>query len=269
MAELVEKFFREDLTEAEEQALADLFASSEEVAGEFLAIAERNYARYGLPQPSWPETLGPPIGAAGAGFAPWAWMVALAILGGTAFWGWQQWRPLQAAGTQEDVLSNTVPAQKVPEPGTKPERALPAKQRDLGEVSGSTRGSAGMTLEEELQRDLAEGAKGAIPVSKKAHPETGRPSGAMTPVNLAEAPGRTFSDIAVKVSRKEPGPVSVRVLDMSGLEVAPLYTGNLDVGQWVFEWDGRLPDGNKASPGIYQVEVKSGSYRGSKNIRIR
>jgi flagellar hook assembly protein FlgD len=86
---------------------------------------------------------------------------------------------------------------------------------------------------------------------------------------LAESPGRTFSDIAVKVNQAEPGKVVVRVLDMSDLEVVPLYSGDLASGQWVFEWDGKLPDGRKASPGIYQVEVRSGAYMNRKNIRVR
>jgi len=268
MSELIKKFFEADLTEAEEQALSEKLASSEEEAGEFLGIAEANYRRYGLPETSWPKTLRPPIGH-GMGLGPFTSLLVVGLLGGLGYWfsthsGW-----VKTAG---DTLPGSSGAQGTL-PGTLSAadrgEGRPAKAKPAQEAAPAQEQEGEFSIDEEIQRDMRQGGREAVEAVKKPHPETGRPAPALVPVNAADSPGRAFSDIAVKVNRKEPGPVSVRVLDMSGLEVAPLYSGNLGVGQWVFEWDGRLPDGNQASPGIYQVEVKSGSYRGSKNIRIR
>jgi hypothetical protein len=263
--DLVKKFFSKDLTEAEEQALAETLSTSEAAAEEFGGTAEGNYDRYGLPQAAWPDSLPSPIGK-GRGFQPWVWVLAAGFLGGMVFWGWQH---------RETFQQSFRPAGA--DPATVPE--TPGQGRGLERAAGTGHGSEDVpgtapredSIEEELRKDLEEGAQGGAPPAspRNAGPGTVKPSGVLTPVNVQDAPGRTFSEIAVKVNRAEPGQVSVRVLDMSGLEVVPLYSGPLGAGQWVFEWDGKLPGGGKASPGVYQVEVQSGSYRGLKNIRIR
>ncbi len=59
MADLIDKFFSEDLTEAEEQALGEALMASDEQALKFGRLAEEAYARYGLPDPG--------TGSSGAG----------------------------------------------------------------------------------------------------------------------------------------------------------------------------------------------------------
>jgi hypothetical protein len=79
MADVVDKFFREDLTEAEEQALSDALWTSDEHALRFGGLAEEAYARYGLPEPS---SAGPGAGASSLG----TWGVVLLVVVGTALY---------------------------------------------------------------------------------------------------------------------------------------------------------------------------------------
>lgn len=57
MADLVEKYFQQDLTEAEQEALSGSLLSSDETALKFERMAGEAYARYGLPdlQPHWTD----------------------------------------------------------------------------------------------------------------------------------------------------------------------------------------------------------------------
>jgi len=51
MSDLIEKFFREDLTEAEEKTLSEQLLHSEEAADRFGALSEQKYVSYGLTEP--------------------------------------------------------------------------------------------------------------------------------------------------------------------------------------------------------------------------
>jgi hypothetical protein len=80
MNDLIEKYFREDLSETEEARLSELLASSDEAANLFSRKAEEAYRRYGLPEPE------PPAPGGGGHWS--AWILSLAVFGflGTAVW---------------------------------------------------------------------------------------------------------------------------------------------------------------------------------------
>ena len=84
MPDLIEKFYREDLTEAEEQALGETLSTSEDAAEKFGALAEATYYRFGHPKPEWPG--GDSLPRSKGGWKPWLWMALLAAVGGAALW---------------------------------------------------------------------------------------------------------------------------------------------------------------------------------------
>lgn len=54
MSDLLEKFFNEDLSDAEEEAFEKSFLESPEAASRFNVLAEEAYAATGLPAHQWP-----------------------------------------------------------------------------------------------------------------------------------------------------------------------------------------------------------------------
>jgi hypothetical protein len=78
-----------------------------------------------------------------------------------------------------------------------------------------------------------------------------------------------YSELNIVVGMKNPGSVSVVVLDSSGAEVRRLFDGVLQAGKWSFDWDGRLDDHQAALPGGYRIEVRSGGVTQSREVNIR
>src|SRR5258708_4394954 len=81
MADLIEKYFKQDLTEAERKALGDELASSEDGAGKFAEKAEEAYRRYGLPEPQWK---GPDDFRRRREIRSWYWLLPAFLLLGLA-----------------------------------------------------------------------------------------------------------------------------------------------------------------------------------------
>ena len=79
---------------------------------------------------------------------------------------------------------------------------------------------------------------------------------------------RKGSLLGVMVSQKVDGPAQVTVQDGAGRELRSLFRGELRPGQWRFEWDGRLENGSKASPGGYTIAVKRGKSLQLKQIQL-
>jgi hypothetical protein len=79
---------------------------------------------------------------------------------------------------------------------------------------------------------------------------------------------RKGSLLGVLVSQKVEGLAQVSVQDGRGRELRSLFSGELKPGQWRFEWDGRLEDGSKASPGTYDIAVKRGKSLQLKQVQL-
>ena len=77
------------------------------------------------------------------------------------------------------------------------------------------------------------------------------------------------NNLRVVVTRQAPGPVTVRVMDPTGIEVRRMYEGVLQPGRWVFDWDGRLQNGGAALPGRYKIEVDSDAGNQAREVMIR
>jgi hypothetical protein len=250
--DLIEKFFREDLTEAEEQALSGMLDSSEEAAERFGGLAEAAYYRFGHPKPEWegPDAL-PPRG--GGGLKPWTWLVALATVAGLAYWAWGK--------KGEGQLDASMP------PALK-EARQPLAEKAPRKLKGRPEEAAPGTQGESRKPPQAAAPPLVGKVPEKGAAGVPEPRTILTPVNLDEHPTHKFSSISVKINQAQAGLVKVRVLDMAGEEITPLYEGELPA-RWVFDWDGKLGNGRMVAPGYYRIEVESGSFTGHKNIRIQ
>jgi hypothetical protein len=274
MADLIEKFFQEDLTEAEEKALGDELFSSEETALRLGERAEQAYMRLGLPEPVWPALNGtiPHVSKAVPWIRVFFWTILAGMIGITAWWCFfhKNATPAPSASLTRPasveiprILSRGEPSETASE-AVAPSLKRPADKNPIPAVS----------KEKPVQATGELGAR--KPASKAKQPLPAEPPAASTsfnayppPLNLDENPGQSYSNLSVVVRRSTPGSLTVRVLNAQDAEVILLFHGDLEAGNWVFEWNGRLVDGRMAGPGDYQIEVQSGSFTQKKAIQIK
>jgi hypothetical protein len=248
MIDLQKEFFKRDLTDAEEQRLADQLAASPKVSLRFARLAENAYLRTGLPDPRKQGPQGPgqdgpgpkgprPKGQGPNGHGPGVSMT-LKVVGGLLAGG----ALVVMAVKFRTAAPEIKPGDLAPTPAFSstplPER-VPLKPRSLAPVSPV-----------HPPADLA-------PLSKP---------GMVQP--LAYDPAKKYEGLDLIVERATSGLVTVRVLDNASKEVRLLYAGFLGRGKWNFTWDGKLDSGELAHPGLYRVEVQSGKDVLTKEITI-
>jgi hypothetical protein len=296
MPDLVDKFFQEGLTEAEEQVLSENLWASEELAEKFAGIAREAYIRYGFPEPQEPGFEGPSSGP-GGGIYPWMG-AGLIILGlGLAYWSWNKWGwELKAfAGNGRApvyaVPSNLVPALNrdglKPNPRSQP-GSFDASKPKIGTSNAQTEVQAietksksmdqnalspqyAMSAQRVPQESEIKRVNAPIQSASNTNGQVLPPAQARTspqPINLDQNPQTDYSSVSAIVHLSNPTPLVVRVLDTKGLQVRPLFSGTLGPGHWVFEWDGQMANGLKAGIGFYQIEVKAGLFVERKNVEI-
>ncbi len=238
MADLVEKFFTADLTDSEEEALDSLLASSEEASGRFAELAAKAYQSFGLPDPGGdtPKSSG------------WRKPLSLIVLALFLLAGLKVWRSRESRSdlSQASAPSVSLPSHKVrlEKSGTQKtvEKVLPNKLSNE-EPSAATSGKTAETM-----------AASPLPLLAETP--------ALTPAPKAHA--RLRINLAIGQS----GPVTVRILDATGLEVKDLYRGNLAAGTYAFVWDGKLDNGRTASPGQYHIQTLDGTQNEVKDFWI-
>jgi hypothetical protein len=265
MPDLVDKYFKEDLTEAEQSALAELLAGSDEASLKFEAKAKEAYLRYGFPdpQPRWPDSPGPSA-PRGAGWGPWI-APALIILGIVSFlvWGRHYLVSRVSSFSEEESRTSLVPQTDIPlKKGFNHQKnAREKKPADESvNTAASKINSASIPSSKAAQSPKAGQVASALVVP--VHP-------AYTPINLDQNPSKSYSGLSVQVGQSQLGFLTVRVLNNPGKEMVVLYRGNLGPGNWVFEWDGKSTDGRPAPSGYYQIEVHSGSFTQHKTVQIQ
>ncbi len=254
--DLIVKFFREDLTEAEEAALGERLSSSVEDALRFGQHAEASYRHYGLPEPAWPGGGLPPGFLPGAGWKLGVWM-GLALLSGLGAWGlWKHWAPVKTAcsallqGWGQDSQAPPTEAPASIQPKVLKHEAPP------GILPGPT-GQGETAPETSPAKDFAPAAS--------SPPEA---SPMLTPVHLSALTRHPHTNLEVVVKRDKPGDVTVRVVGPDGALAVMLYQGTLQPGRWAFDWNGRLAEGGAPRPGTYQIQVLSGGVTLRKNIGV-
>ncbi len=259
--ELIDQFFKRDLTGAEDEALEELLGRSEDATDQFEGRAKAAYLRYGLPEPGSPSI--EPPGRGSLGFSLGKWL--LLTMGTTLVVGGFLFRALlfQASAPKTD----SPPSEK---PGTLEPKSSTIQEGKRSENQGTPPPS--------VQNKEPEKAHFKKPETKEIFPsrldhEANVPQvGSMPfqPVEKADidASGPGYSGLRVVVERDTPGLVTVRAVKPDGNEVQVLYAGILKTGRWAFEWDGKLKDGSKAPPGSYFIEVKSGPVLEKKEVWI-
>jgi hypothetical protein len=300
MPDLVEKFFREDLTEAEHQALGESLLASDEAALKFEETAKAVYHRYGLPEPEphWPDPTLPPQSGIGPwnSLLPWIWP-SLFLLGAVAvLMGWHHYRlsfsgiasPSKTAGTPgtaarlekpglsavsrdrtTQALSSVSPQQpkSLMSSNSQPKAVTVAGLKSAS-VEPEPRSPEGSGVSPAVENGKTVSAQPVDKVSADVNPILPAHA-ALTPIRVDENSQRTFSNLSVEVSPESLSFVTIRVLDNRKGEITVLYRGNLEAGNWLFEWDGKSSSGRPVGPGLYQIEVKSGSFIQHKNVEIQ
>jgi hypothetical protein len=117
MTNLVEEFFKRDLTEAEADGLEKLLENSPEDALHFGQNLEQQYLALGLTVPVIPSHFGPALPKAGFGLLKA--LVTAVTLAGAGAMGWHYWpRATVFLPTQKPILPQTLsrPKAKLPPP---------------------------------------------------------------------------------------------------------------------------------------------------------
>lgn len=243
MADLIEKFYRSDLTEAEDEALATQLGSSEDAADQFAERAEQLYYLFGLPKPQKPGGLSRFLRSS------WGrWMPVMVMLGGLAAWVW--WPKIEGnAVPGVTSMPMVIPTPWVVEP---PKKEVPI---------------SGRKTERQIESPL-------VPTESVEPPPTPRIPAGATPVLVGEAPPKPgfetdYRNLKVVVDQEKAGPITVRILSPQGFEVRRLYEGTLKAGKWSFSWDGIMADGMAAEPGVYHIQVLGAAKSISKEIIVR
>jgi hypothetical protein len=252
MADLIDKFFKEDLTEAERTALGKQLSISDEAAQRFGEKAEEAYRALGLPEPQWtgPDILRHP---SRLDSTIWIWvgLIMVTLLGGLGWWfvALKNQESLQPLAQTGSALSTT------------PLPAKPAKVQKKNPVAST---SQTMPTNQAIasKAQPAKQAVASVPATLSLAPK-------FTPVNVDQNPNFTFSTLSISLRLTTPRSLSVQVLNAKGAVLLPLFSGTLPTGNWAFQWNGLLSDGRLAPPGRYRIKVQSGSWSQTKDILIQ
>lgn len=266
MADLVEKYFRQDLSEEEDRVLTQELLNSDEASEKFLRLAEEAYVRYGLPPADWegpiPRILpNPPAG----GWNHWFGLSMIVLGLAAGFYYWYHWRSLASvvqAPSRTWVAAGNSDLKKT------------SKKVGSTTVQHSSHGEIISSFSRESSPDDPSSKANAAPNGRGEGAPGSATSGSPSPPaplssQASQSDASAYSKISVDVSLSGPETLAVRVFDHHGTPVALLYSGPVAAGQWTFGWNGKTSAGAAAPPGYYQIEVKSGSNIQRKNVQIR
>lgn len=112
MVDLVQEFFKRDLSEAEHEALSKLLEGSPEASARYEGLLQQNYLATGLPQPTLPHGLQNLPQARGSGTALLSGGLKILLAGlvaGAALWKfWPQPKVETSLPTQTKAIPNVV-----------------------------------------------------------------------------------------------------------------------------------------------------------------
>jgi len=255
LADLVSKYFLEDLNEAEDQALSEVLQNSPEDSLRFEDGLREAYLRYGLPDPQWPGNPNDyPSPQGGIRWKMWFWMMLAAFLAVASG------RYLFTKGR-----NSLRPPAKTPVSHRRPSGVSQPKPHAAYPSGHPAHASA---LDGEKPQPSFESAQPALstgPIPPSSVSNAVKAQGALAPAN----PTKVHKGLEVTVRQAAPGQVTVRVLQADGTQAAFLYQGVLPAGNWVFDWDGKLSGETPAQPGSYRIQVTSGNITREKIVFIR
>ncbi|HEY5039646.1 MAG TPA: FlgD immunoglobulin-like domain containing protein [bacterium] len=269
MADLIEKYFKEDLAEAEQEALSMELESSDGAAEKFMEKAEEAYRRFGLPEPHWTGPDAFPY-AAKPGFGKWFWFGVLLVgaLGASTWWYFAKHSLTNQALVSPLGSEQVSPIKSAPIVFTPPKLVI--KKHISAASQPITIAQLVSAVKPKANVEAPQTALPSLPVLPQTTAMLPLPyTPKFTPVNVDQNPKKTFSRLSVSLHLLSPGSLVVRVLDSVGTEVMPIFNGTLQAGTWAFVWNGLLKDGRLAPPGKYRIEVRSGSWSQIKEILIQ
>jgi hypothetical protein len=265
VSDLLNDFFKRDLTEPEKRQLAKELSNSPESASRFALLAEEFYQGTGLPQPVWESRDWP------SGHSKW-WilkpLIPLGLIVTLLTFAGYKWLsqpavplvPAESSREQKEtsIFQNQIPrANKILKP--------------LSVKAGMPVESSGRALPIQPESGLSKlSSQESAPVPAASLPEISLPAPAPAQVEAPSAPpvGRKYQELSVIVERHTSGVAKVHVLDGQNNEIRVIYSGILPAGQKTFTWDGRTENGAVAPPGDYSIEVKSGENILRHKVRI-
>jgi hypothetical protein len=126
MADLIEEFFKRDLSESEAEDLGKLLQESPDAPLRFKALSEQRYLAMGLPAPQLPDGVHLPSAPRGLGLSGWiAGIVLTALVITASLWKFWPHAPVEANVKTIPVhLPPSAVTASVPEKATKA-KALP------------------------------------------------------------------------------------------------------------------------------------------------
>jgi hypothetical protein len=225
---LVEEYFKRDLTAQEEAQLARLLAGSPDAAQKMAEGMAALHGESGHTVPAWPESPLPTIQEKDS--RHWLKLILFALLNlallGLLVRGFQALlqrpAPAPAAGVETSTLTLEEPVKITHK--TAPRKTQPAP----------------------------------VPVQRESTmPALPPPSPMDTPPPFVSS-GREFEQLSVVVNNPQPGLATIKVFNSQHDLVRRLYTGILPMGAQTIVWDGRTDEGGAAPAGTYQVEIQSG-----------
>jgi hypothetical protein len=254
MPDLVEKYFREDLSEEEQIELSQSLLDSEDAAFKFSRLAREAYLRSGLPEPEprWKDEPPPSRPSSWTGMILLAAGLGLSALFLTHFWARFHFPAPMVLSRAEDSSAVETSAPSA------------ADENSGSSQAGSSQGAAPAAAPPPVKADF--GIPKTPPSSADA--DIPAPEDQTAPVNLDVHPRTTFPDLSVVVDQAQTGPLKVSVLDPQGSEALVLYQGTLTPGHWIFEWNGKL-SGGKPPAGTYEIQVQSGLFSQQKPVQIQ
>jgi hypothetical protein len=249
MTDLIDKFFRTELTDQEDEKLSAQLESSEDEADRFVAKAEEAYYSFGLSEPKEPSAWKRFLRSSWVG-----WLLAVVLLGGLGLW--HPWTRGTASVAPLGV-SKTEPVAQAVAPAKVTTSVVKAKKEPL--VAKPVEATRAAMVPTVIPTPTV------VPVqSVGAPPNPGFDTDTRNLRVLVEkeAAGALVVKMqgpkGIEARRLEgagAGVVVVRVLAANQVEVRRLYEGPLQVGKWAFKWDGVMSNGKMAPPGTYHIEV--------------
>jgi len=251
MSDVLQRFFYEDLAEAELDRIEALLQGDESNALRFAACAAEFYGKLGLPEV--PDGGGGGrlwVRAAWPRRAAWTWLALVAASGLLLrLWMGHPDRP---------PLTRTVLPMNGPAAGALAQAAgvpAPALPSGIGMPAPAAPSAA--------PARQAPASAGAVPAD--ADPAASPLADPVTMLLEAPASGPTVLRVALRL--RAPESLALRVLAPDGDPEKVLFNGAAAPGPMEFTWDGTGPRG-RAAPGIYRVECAAGSFTIVRRVRI-